>query len=460
MISDTSGTMLPENPGRPPLASQPPSRIAGDRLEHRVYGGFDEVHSLQPAWDSLAARCGDIHCSFDWCQTWWRYFDAGRQLEIHVLSDARRLVAVLPLFRETIYPLGTPLRVIQLVGCDYTTGVVGLALEPSQAALVMRRLLAALPAGGGWDVLNLGPLRSYADAAERMAEAAAELADVQAVIIGRRNDWVTLFDLPETYDAYLQGLPGDERRDTARRERKLREGRQVEIRAVTDPAEVPAAMDALIHWHQTLWIGKGDRGQFGDANNVADFHREIADRLARTGQLLLVTLAVDGQVLGAAYGHHFGTRSHSMFRGYCNDEPWRSYALGRLLHCSMVRQAIEHGSTVLEDGRGIFQYKLRLGGQLHGERSLTLVRRGWNSRLRFWTALRAAYLIHVLYSRLWIDTLAPRLGRRPPARDFYVRSRFLAQLYRRIRFRLLGGPAVQETRCLVPSPQEGPAAAP
>ncbi len=419
-------------------------------LTHGICDDFAQVFALKDAWNDLAGRAGDLFSSYDWCQTWWRHFGTDRKLEIHTLHDGERLVAVLPLFRETLRLGGVRLRAVRVVAGDYTIDAAGLAIEPYIAGPFFATVLDRLADRGSWDILHVGPLRSYVDVADRFVETAREHEQVQSVLIGRQNDWLTAYDLPATYDGYLHSLAGSERRDTTRRERKLREEHDVRIEAVRDSGQVSEAMDNLVKWHQSLWVGKGQRGQFVDWPGFEEFHREVAQRLAARGQLLLVHLNVDGESLGAAYGYHFGPRSHAMVRGYRDDGPWRRYALGRLLHCHMVEQSIGRGSKVLDDGRGVFDYKLRLGGQLRGERSVTLVRRGRASHLRFWAALRAAYLLHVVYCRIWFDRVAPRIGWSRPLRRAYIRSSFLAQLHRRVRLPLWAAPKVQELRCAAP----------
>ena len=428
--------------GTPPQG-EPIQQARRADLTHRVHGSFAETQPLQAAWNALAREHGDLLSSYEWCDTWWRHFGTGRQLEIHTLHAEDRLVGVLPLFHETL-AAAAGLRVVRLVGCDYTIDAAGLAIQPEYVEPFCQRVLRNLGKRGRWDIVQLGPLRSYATVTEAIAAAAVDDPSVQTVIIGRQDNWQTLFDLPATYEEYFKSLPGDERRDTSRRERKLREGRDVQIVPVDNPQEVPAAMDALIQLHQRIWTGRGMAGQFGEFDDVEQFHREMADCLVGTGQLAMVIVRVDGEIVGAGYGYHFGRRTHTMFRGYRNDEPWRSYALGRLVHCGQVRQAIGRGSTQIEDGRGVFDYKLRLGGRLYGERSLLIVRRGWINRLRLWAGLRTAYLVHVLYARIWLDMIATRLRRRPPAYHFYVRSHFLAKMFGRTRFGLFGGTALQE----------------
>lgn len=431
------------------------TKAAPPVTRHTVYGSFAEVEHLQKAWNDLARRVGDMFASYDWCQTWWQHFGHKRRLEIHTLHDGDRLVAVLPVFREVLLVSCVCLHVVRLLACDYASDAAGLAIEPQYADSFLNAVLASLTSRGHWDILHLGPLRSYCTVTEQICATCAASTLVQAVIRGRQDNWATLFDLAPNFDGYMQSLPRRDRHDTLRRERRLREAHDVSICLAQTPQEVRDGMEAVIRLHQTLCNGKGQPGHFGTWPSQAQFHRDIAQRMLANDQLLLLTLRADGQIVGAAYGYHFGPRTHSLMRGYCNQGPWRSFSLGRFLHCQVVHTAIQRGSNVLESGRGVFDYKLRLGGQLHGERSLTIVRRGWKSRLRFWAALRIAYLLHVAYARIWLDTVAPRLRLKPTLRHSYARLSFLAQLFRRARFHLFGQPSVQEACCPEPAPRDG-----
>lgn len=422
-------------------------------LSYRVWTCFEDLAHLKDEWNDLSVRAGDVLCSYDWCELWWKHFCRWRQLEIHTLHDQGRLVAVLPLFCETIHPGGVRLRTVRVLGCDYTIGIAGLAIEPAYAERFTGMVLESLDRSGPWDMLEMAPLRSYTRVVDPIAQACSRHSSVQTVILGKSDGWDTAFHLPGTYEAFENALTSKVRSDTRRRERKLRETHRVEFAAAASPDQIGPALEALIDLHQKTWIGRGQPGQLRDLP-VRQFHHELAQRLSRTGQLVLLTLKVDDQIVSAGYGYRHGRRIHLLFVGHSYEERWQEYGLGRMMHCHVIRHAIEHGCTMLEDGRGIFDYKLRLGGILYGERSLVALHRGWSTRLRFWTSLRAAYVIQVLYSRLWIDTVAPRLGIKPEMRHFNQRYYVLAQLFRRTRFRLLGGPAILETRCLQQAPPE------
>jgi hypothetical protein len=119
-----------------------------------------------------------------------------------------------------------------------------------------------------------------------------------------------------------------------------------------------------------------------------------------------------------------------------------------MIHCEMVRSAIEAGASEMDDGRGAFEYKHRLGGTLVCERSVMAVRRGWCMGLRLRLAIGFAYLAHVFYRRIWFDWLRAQLRLAPrPLLRHHIRTRFLADLHRRTQFKLVGGVTMTEQPC-------------
>lgn len=449
----------PQNITASQRSTEPSMDLADRHPVHAVHASFAALAPMQTAWDDLAGRDGDLFGSFDWCRIWWQHYGHGRQLEIHALHAAGRLVGVLPLFRETLPLGGAFLRVVRLVGCDHTLDAAGLAIEPTYADVFLQHVLDTLDERGAWDLLHFGPLRNYMTVSEPIRNAAARHPRVQAVIHGVCDNWITQFDLPATYDDYLAGLQRMDRRNLTRRERNLQTEHEARFVTARGDDQVRSSMDALVALHKQLWVGKGHQGVFGDWPAYESFHRELAQCFARRDQLALVRIDAAGQPIAATYGYHFGPRTHTMITGYIDEPPWRSFGMGRLLHSLITRESITHGAAAMDDGRGVFEHKLRFGGTLQGERSVAILRKGASCRFRFWLALRAAYLQHVLYCRLWFDRLAPRLGRRRPLRHAYIRSSFLAQLFRRVRFGLFRGPAVYEAQHL-PLPPQAPASPP
>ena len=417
-------------------------------LVHSVYRDFNAVRCFEDEWDAFAARAGDMFCTLTWYETWWRHFGDRRRLEVHVFREGDELVALLPIVRYTLRVAGIPLRMVQLVGCDHALAAAGLAIKRACIEPVMRALTASLTRTGPWDLLHLGPMRSYALEVPRIGHACAAVSDVDAVIIGNRDGCQTIYPLPETYERYIAGMSGSERRNIGRCERRLADSHTVELSFPHTLDEVEAALDHLVELHQELWKTKGRLGQFEEWPAFEPFYRDMCRVQQEAGRLVLVQLNVDGRPVGVEGGYAFGPRVHAIIRGYDPGEEWNKYSFGRILHCGMAREAIRRGAKLLDDGGGAFEYKHRLGGKLACARSVTVLHKGRAARVRFWLAARVACFLFGFGRRMWIYKLH-RLGfSERPIRRKRLRAGFLAELYRRADFRLVGQNGALETRCV------------
>ncbi len=432
---------------------QSPSTALDGRVEHTVYGSFAEARQIKEEWDALASQQGDLHCCYDWCEVWWRHYGDARRLEIHAVRVGKELAGVVPLFRERLWLGGAGIRVVRLVGCDHAVTPPGLAVCPDAVEPVVAAVLAGLQAGGRWDALHLGQLRPYIAAIPGVVTACSEHSAVGTVIVGHHEDCVSIFDLPSTYAEYLASLRASERRNIVRCERNLCASHDVQVDTVQTSGEVQQAVDALVRLHQDLWTAKGEPGQFCEMRGLESFHRDIIERMRCAGRLILITLKIDGQIRGVEYGCRFGPRVYPLIRGYCDDDQWRTYSIGRMLHCHMIQEAIRQGVRMMDDGRGPFEYKKRLGAHLACERSMIALRQGRLVRPHFWLALQIARLWYGAYRRGLIDWLLLRRGsRRWPQSCRHVRLAWLAHTLWRTHFRLVGDGKITVGGCRRNSP--------
>lgn len=418
--------------------SRPPGK-RDDPLVHHVCHRFTEAARIKDAWDSLASQEGDLFCSYDWCEVWWRHYGRGRRLEIHTIHQDTQLVGIVPLFRETLWLGGAGLRVVRLVGCDHVVTPPGLAIRPDVADGVMATVLKGLKAEGRWDVLQMGPLHSYITSMPAIVEACHRHSAIGTVVLGRHEDCVSVFQLPDTYDEYLASLQGSERRNILRCQRHLEAAHRVRMSIARTPAEAREAMTALVGLHQALWMGKGKQGQFRRMPGLEAFHKDIVARMGCAGQLILVTLRVDGQICGVEYACRFGPRVYTLIRGYRDDVPWAPYSIGRMLHCHTIREAIRQGVRLVDDGRGPFEYKRRLGARLECEQSITILPQGRLMRVRFWLALWVARAWHASYCRGLVNRVRGWIGlSKQPLSHRHIRLMWLAQMLWRTHFRATG----------------------
>ncbi|MBN1341540.1 MAG: GNAT family N-acetyltransferase [Phycisphaerae bacterium] len=393
-------------------------------LRHSVRAGFEELRHLQSAWDGLVANVsGDVYGTYDWCAVWWRHYGYGRRLHIHLFHDGDELVGAVPLFTERL-PLGPmSIRAVRLVGCDHSVTTCTPIVRPDRLGDVVRSLIAYMDRHMGWDLIHLGPLPCYYAHRSGLAEAAKACPAVGRTVEVTDAGPHGVFELPRTYAGYLSGLSRNERQNIHKRERRLEKAHRLDA-VVVGPDDLDAAFEEFVGQHQAQWRAVGQLGHFADWPGAEAYHREMAARQARHGRLMLLRLSVDGECIGYQYNYHFAERVHAILASRTLDPQWECHSPGRLVHCAVVRAAIERGAGRMDALRGEYEYKRRLGGALGCLQAVSMIHRGLACRLRVGQARANARLLDLLYRRIWVNRLAPRLSSpRRPLRDVWIRSR-------------------------------------
>ena len=393
-------------------------------LRHSVYGSFAEAHDLQPAWDRFVESAGgDIFSTFDWCEVWWRHYGQRRRLQIHVFWDQGGIVAVLPLFWERLRLGPLSVRLVRVVGCDHSVTTCQPVIRLNCIADVMRSVIDGLDQMFRWDLLHFGPLPGYYSQRCPLAETLHRCRSVAEVLCCGDEGPHIVFDLPETYQAYLAGLSSNERHNIRKRELRLDQKHRRDV-VIATPDDAARAFGEFVRQHQSQWQGRGQLGHFRDWPGALAYHHEMAVTQARHGRLLLLQYDVDGTNLGYQYNYRFGSRLHWILTSRTLDPKWDWCSPGRLLHCATVKAATDAGARQIDAMRGLYDYKLRLGGKVLQLQSVAAIHRGFGSWVRVWAARHAARMLHLLYYRICFGRLAPRFPylRRPLWRT-WIRSR-------------------------------------
>lgn len=413
---DESGSNGPDaarmNPREPDAVPHP---ITVERFE-----SFDELLPIRHQWDQFAESVGaDLFASFDWCATWWKHYKQGRTPEFFVARSSGRIVACLPLFRETIGYGPWRIHVVRMAGsCDAGTRC-DLAIKPEFIDAVFREVTRHLDESGPWDVIHIGDLPG--DFAHGRAVAhALQRGCGRARVIYRTGYYPnSIFDIPGSYEDYLKQLSQNERSSIRRTERRLIEKHRATVHK-TSVEELDAVFDQFHRQHEAWWAKSGQLGYFRDWPGSLEFHREFSERQARQGRLHLMRLEAGGETIGFHYSHRFGKRIHWFSGSRSADAQWDSYSPGRQLHCATVREAVDHGSTQIDGMNGYYDFKKRWGAKYNQLQNITVMSQDVLSRIAV-RDFTSASRLHFLFNRVWFWHLAPWLRKRFPK----VRSAWL-----------------------------------
>lgn len=208
---------------------------------------------------------------------------------------------------------------------------------------------------------------------------------------------------------YLDASIHSNRRRKLKRARKLLEARgALTFRVATTPEDVQAANEAFLDLEAKGWKGRRGTAFLKSAEGAA-FAREVASKLAAGGKYMVVSLALDAQVLAAGLVLKSGNRAFWWKIAY--DEAFAHYSPGVLLASEGTRFLLSDANIALTDSctQGAHSmiehiWSERMGiadilmavGAAHPERFELLARR---ERLR--RALRSRLKAVVLWLRQW-----------------------------------------------------------
>jgi CelD/BcsL family acetyltransferase involved in cellulose biosynthesis len=332
------------------------------------------------------------------------------------------MVGALPFSVQRVWAGPVPVRLAKFVGADSTLPVFTPAIAEGFEEAVVRAALESLLENAGCDAVSLSPLSGLSRVAEAAERAAA--CDAFSLVRSDSPGRHTVFNLPGSFDEYLQSLSSSQRQIHRRYLRKLKSQHEISFRTVTGD-EAIAYFDRFAEQHAAYWRQRGKLGHFGDWPAGADFNRDLISSMAETGRARFYEVAAgDGRVLAIEYCFVLGERCYWRLPARDPDPELEELRLGRVSLAEMFRMLIETGQRMVEGGPGHYDYKLRLGAEEHSLRRVVISGRSGPSRWRAALLVRWADLLHLAYYRAWFLKFRPQLGLSPrPLRRPWIVTR-------------------------------------
>ena len=307
----------------------------------------ETLASLAEYWQS-SEHALEWRCPFvlpPWLSAWWPLADRDWSSYILSVYHQGQLAGIAPLMRKG--------REAHLIGdadvCDH----LDVMIAPLHASAFCRHLLDGL-ARDGVRRLVLSPVRQDSAVMTHlmpMAEAwgARVRCDHQAQLFA--------MTLPDSWEAYLQGLSGKERHEVRRKFRRLDQAGRVALRCIGHGSELPAAMQAFL----TLFrANRTDKANFMTDTMMAFFLR-LAENLAAADLLKLYFLDLDSRPIAAALCIDDRSTVYLYNNGY--DAAFRSLSIGVLSKVLTIKASIDDGRQTYDFLKGSEAYKKRLGGK-------------------------------------------------------------------------------------------------
>jgi CelD/BcsL family acetyltransferase involved in cellulose biosynthesis len=308
------------------------------------------VSELFAAWAALhtASPSATPFMSAGWARAWWPHFAPRAQPFVLVVRQGDEVVGLAPL----VLRRRGGFRILEPAGMEPGDYWDVLAAPEHRAAVAAAVAEALLEHRDEWDawILRCAPPDSP-------IEDALDAAGLRSLVRPRIQS--PSLQLPDTFDAYLDALPASHRQNLRRHLRRL-DGGEVTLREVSDPAELPAAVErwALLRGHQWEAAGRTINPEHMTPRFAA-FLRAVVRELVPLGMAHLWEFERDSQVVGSYVNFADARRFHWYLGGF--DPQVAPLGLGKIAIGHGIRRSIEAGRLEYDFGRGAEPYKYWYG---------------------------------------------------------------------------------------------------
>ena len=317
----------------------------------------EEFEALAPEWERLALETkAPVFATPAWQRAWWQAARTTQAPLVLAFREAGALRGVAPLMRDggTVRFMGLP------DVCDFHAFVY--APEAEEAFFpALAQALATMP----WDALVLDGVAEDSPALEGTRRA---MQGQGWSVEQEREDVSPYLDLPDTFDAYLESLPGKDRQELRRKLRRL--GKAGAVRCV-DAATEPGLEAALETFLALMGSSKEEKARFLSPERER-FFRTLAQAMAQKGWLRLFFLELDGTRVAGCMCFDYDGAYNLYNSGF--DTRYAGLSAGLMLKVLCIQEAISEGRRRFSLLRGAEQYKYDLGAKEYAVYRLTVRR--------------------------------------------------------------------------------------
>lgn len=330
-------------------------------------------------WETLEprARTRNIFVSWPFAATWWEHFERGREDRVFVVREPDGSpVAILPLCVERLSTRFGPVGVLRnagfgdVVNPDFLDALV----LPGREEEAARALAPHLLAGTDWDFAEFSELEAGGSLV-RMVETWREMGLFHGK--AETRSICPYITLPATFEEYLNSQNAHFRHQLRRYRRRIDKELAPVWRRVGEDLGVAEGIEFLGTLHQERMEATGRGGNFRK-EDYTSFHRDLAHRLSKTGELYFWVLFVQNQPAASHYGFlHQGT-----YFGYQMGftSLYERFSLGHYMTGVVLEKLIEAGAREMNLLRGTDSWKFRWTKTTRRTAVVQLVRPAWRSR--------------------------------------------------------------------------------
>ena len=366
--------------------------------------------ALEKEWDELVIQTrGSMYLTCAWSRIWWQFYGKEKLLRIFFYRCKGKLVGVIPIYIEKIKIGLVQTLVARLVGAYNPARVFDVSIIKEHAAAVGEHLARHLLGPDRCDLISIGPVSDECEAKKVLFAAFEKMTNELGIVRDVAFGVYTYFDLPVTYDAYMQTLSNSERKNRQYYQKLLAKEHDVRLAVMHEPDEIEAEMPQFTSLHAAQWRQQGKPGYFSAWPQSDAFNHRLAVELARLGRTRLIKITAGEKPVIYEYIYIWGGCGYWQLSARAAGGVWDRFSLGATGAVVMIRSTIEEGINRIEGGVSHYDYKTRLGAIESNVSVLRLTSRRPSSIMKYHLCMALYKLYLNFYYKLWYSRIQPKL---------------------------------------------------
>ncbi len=319
---------------------------------HSDAGGFE---ALAGEWNELLhdSDVDTIFLTRQWQSIWWRHLGDGFLTLVVLRDKSGCLMGLAPLRRARTEDGHWELTT---VGCVDVSDYLDIIARRGHEETVYAALLDWLTGqeAVAWDALRLCNIRQNSPTLQWLEP----MAVARGLQVTRKVQEVCpIVTLGDSWDEYLAGLSGKERRELRRKLRRATPHAGVNWTIVGPEHDLPSEMETFL---DLMALSHPEKASFLSQRHRAFMHA-VAQAARDAGWLELAFLYIDGEPAASMLNFAYQNRT-LLYNSGLDAARFLRYSPGIVLTALLIRHSIEAGREAFDFLRGDEEYKYKLGG--------------------------------------------------------------------------------------------------
>jgi CelD/BcsL family acetyltransferase involved in cellulose biosynthesis len=337
--------------------------VMGEWPQLRLYESLEALAGLRPEWEELVSGVptATVFSTWEWLAPWWRAFGMNQRLLVLGYFDSpSQLVGLAPLSLTSYRARwGAKRGLLRLMGDGSgDSDNLDLPVLPGREEEFAQALLDYLQQRADlWDFARFRTMPSHSLVGNMLLK----LLDRRAWTHFRHSRPWSVVPLPESWEAYLRGIPSREREKIPYRSRKIDRKYKARFFRCSRESELPNCLEALFRLHQSRWETRHQPGSFS-AEERKQFYYEIGRLFLARGWLELWLLELNGSPVAAQFGFRYRDTVFGLQSGF--DPQYSTDSVAYVLFAYVLKQLIASGVRRYDFLAGDSPEKSRWGTQV------------------------------------------------------------------------------------------------